>query len=239
MLYQRAPMTASTAAFLARVYGAPSVDELARSLPAAARVLDVGAGYSELGQVVARLRPDIAWTNLDLNYPPGEVRADNLTHVQGDVLANTSRGPYDRIYAFWVLPHIGLEGTAMIEQALTNMLRWLTPDGRLVVGPLLAHRTGSAATNYLTATLAADAADIARIAHASSVPSDQVWFYRAMNRAGLMTIKNGERTGQTPTRLGLWEFATRRYVDVRSARGLYLCARFGIFLAVEKLRSLT
>ncbi len=248
-LYKLAPVTASTAKFLAIVYGASSIEDYAQSLPRSARILDVGAGNSELGRVVAGLRPDVSWTNLDINYTSPELSRlqrdapENLKYINGNVLDSHELpdDTYDRIYAFWVLPHIGIEDPKLIGLAITNMLGMLknSTSSRLVVGPLVNKRTGSASTNYLTTELIKNAGkeDVAGLVTDSTVPKDQIGFYRAMNRAGLMTLKNEQRTGQKPTRLGLWDFKTRQYVKALSVRGFLLLARFRLYLVMEKIRS--
>jgi hypothetical protein len=85
------PTRERTADVLARRHGYRTVKELASSLPPRAAVLDVGAGVSSLGSVVATLRPDVRWINWDFSYHDKRTLKDvrqgtpsNLTFIAGD-----------------------------------------------------------------------------------------------------------------------------------------------------------
>jgi hypothetical protein len=120
------------------------------------------------------------------------------------------------------------------------MLSLLKNDktSRLIVGPLMRKRTGKSSTNYKTAELLKKVSEerLAEVIRDCTARSDQVALLRAMNRAGLTTLKNEQRTGQKPTKLGLWDFKRREYVKALSIRGFFLMARFRIYLAIENLR---
>jgi len=248
-LYKKAAITASTAEFLVKAYGASSVEAFSKALPQSANVLDVGAGDSELGRVVAGFRPDITWTNLDIEYSPSVLSRlengapRNLKFMNADILDSNSlpKNSFDRVYAFWILPHLGLEDPLLVKTAMVNMLGFLKEStaSELVVGPLVAKRTGQSSANYLTTTLSKKMSEkeLATIANDCTFPKERAGYYRAINRAGLATFKNGERTGQKPTKLGLWDIKRSRYVKAFSIRGLFLIVRFRIFLVLEKIRN--
>ncbi|QQS19758.1 class I SAM-dependent methyltransferase [Candidatus Saccharibacteria bacterium] len=248
-IYKRAPVTASTAEFLATVYGASSIDGYAMSLPCSAEILDVGAGNSELGQVITKLRPDIVWTNLDVSYTVDELThlrrkaPSNLKYKSGDVLNinDLPKPQYDIIYAFWILPHIGLEDPALIKVGIINMLKLLKSgrSSKLIIGPLMNKRSSVCSTRYLTTELRKNVSrrKLNEAIKDSSVPRDKVAYLRAMNRAGLTTLRNEQRTGQKPTKLGLWDYKHREYVKAFTLRGLLLMTRFRMYLAIEKAKT--
>ena len=59
-------MTDRGSEFLARKHGFVDLAHLQDWLPLEAHVLDIGAGYSPFGADVAKERPDIQWTNVDI-----------------------------------------------------------------------------------------------------------------------------------------------------------------------------
>lgn len=247
-VYELAPVSASTAEFLTKVYGALGIDEFTKSLPRSAQVLDVGAGNSDLGRVITNLRPDITWTNFDIEYSSAELNRlaqgapKNLRFLNGDILNPhvLRENSYDRIYTFWVLPHLGLENPSLIRVGIVNMLNLLKDNqaSKLTVGPLVAKRTGQVSTHYLSVEVDKNVSEVnlANIVWDCTIPKGQAGFYRAQNRAGLAIFKNRQRTGQNPTRLGLWDIQRGQYVKAFSIRGLFLMARFRIYLAIEKFR---
>lgn len=251
-LYKLAPVTGSTADFLAQAYGATNPEDFAERLPESAQILDVGAGNSELGRVVASYRPDITWTNFDRAYDTTRLERlkagapANLRFVEGDILAPVSdkaTGAYDQIYAFWVLPHLGLEDPALVRVGIENMLAMLHDtgeDGKLTVGPLVSSRTpDDPSTTFRVAETTKDAseAELTKLAEDSTIPSELAWTYRAINRAGVGVLRHKSRTGQEPTRLGLWDIQKDQYLKALSPRGLRLTGGLAMHLAVEKLRS--
>lgn len=249
-IYERAPMTASTAEFLSKAYGYAGIADFATSLPSAANILDVGAGASEFGKVITKLRPDITWTNLDINYTPFEMQRlsngvpKNLIYIFGDIL-NKSTLPnekFDLISAFWVLPHIGLEDEALVRKAILNLVSLLKTytTSKLILGPLINKRNQKRSTHYLTTELShkPSSARLEMAVHGSLLSRDAAISTRAMNKAGLTMLKNGQRTGQTPTKLALWDYKNRRYIKVLTPRGMLLIIRFGYYLSIEKIKTI-
>lgn len=143
--YLFAPMTGRRANSLAHRYGFRNHKELAAEIPENGLVADIGSGGSPLGSKVAGERPDITWVNFDYRYDDPAVveklRAKapaNVEYIAGDILdapsALTARR-YDRMYSFWLLPHLMLEDSTPGEQALDVMLSLIRDGGVLRTGP--------------------------------------------------------------------------------------------------------
>lgn len=143
--FRTLPTTGRSAAMLARRHGYTSVAALARSLPPDAAVLDVGAGASALGKEVARLRPDVRWTNLDFSYHDsrilGEARRDappNLVFVAGDATkldASVKPASMDAVFSYWLLPHLSLYAPDPALAAARQIYAAAKPGGMVAVGP--------------------------------------------------------------------------------------------------------
>jgi hypothetical protein len=142
------PSTGRTPHFLAKQYGFDSAVRFADALPEKAIVIDVGAGISRLGHFVTKHRPDITWVNADLAYANPEMLAeaskdapDNLEFVAGDVIAfspelHSFRGKADRVYSYWMMPHLSLNNMTLAEKAAGTMWELLKPGGQLAIGPI-------------------------------------------------------------------------------------------------------
>ena len=139
------PTTDRSADTLARRHGYGTVAELAASLPQHANVLDAGAGASALGSVVAKLRPDIHWINLDFSYHDKQILRDvsrnapkNLEFIAGDV---TRLDDYikptsiDTVFSYWLFPHLSLYDPQTAITAAEQMFKVTKPGGMLIVGP--------------------------------------------------------------------------------------------------------
>ena len=143
--YELAPTTARRARTLSRKFHFPGVKAMADSIPEGGAVLDVGSGLSNLGKVIAGLRSDISWTNADLMYDHRSIvtRARfNAPPNLGLVAVNATelveefgRAKFDRVFSWWMMPHINMESMLEAEDAAMNMLLVTKPDGVLAVGP--------------------------------------------------------------------------------------------------------
>ena len=147
--FEQYPMTASSADFLASVYGGVSIDAFSKSLPEGAEIVDVGAGLSVFGHEVASRRPDIVWTNFDNNYKETHVSSPfldglakrapfNLRYIKGDVIVmpDNQNGRYDKVYSYNLIPHILRADLSFGIDALRNITRMLSPEGTAMVGPI-------------------------------------------------------------------------------------------------------
>lgn len=151
-IYMKAPMTSRTGELFAYRQGYESVVELADSLPPGAQVLDVGAGKSSFGLRVCHERDDVEWTNADIRYfIPGMVdqlsrhKPPNLRFVPTDVLHLMETFPdeqFERVYSYWLLPHVSMAGRDMATQAARNILKVANPTGEVVVGPCRSRAAG-------------------------------------------------------------------------------------------------
>lgn len=141
------PSTGRKTLFQARQLGYDSVAAFAASLPKAAVVIDVGAGWSRLGHEVASMRPDVRWTNVDPCYASskvaeaGEDLPPNLTLLASDIVQGSAefkalKSSADLVYSYWLLPHLSLESEAPARAAVEHMYELLKPTGKLVVGPV-------------------------------------------------------------------------------------------------------
>jgi SAM-dependent methyltransferase len=138
---------------LARYYGYESASDLANSLPVGARIIDIGAGISDFGRVIASMRPDVAVTYFDLRYNNAELLAkaqgdkvlQNVSYMQGDILeieqSPLKLASYDRVFSSRLIPHIDLEDVDLARKAISNMGKLLNPDGEMMIlcrfGPLI------------------------------------------------------------------------------------------------------
>jgi 2-polyprenyl-3-methyl-5-hydroxy-6-metoxy-1,4-benzoquinol methylase len=142
------PSTGRTPRFLAKQYGFDSAKRFADAIPSSAIVIDVGSGLSQLGHYVAKARPDIKWVNADLAYANPELLArasqdapQNLQFICGDVIAfspelHAYRGKADRVYSYWMMPHLSLNNMTLAEKAAATMWELLKPEGQLAIGPI-------------------------------------------------------------------------------------------------------
>ena len=146
------PTTGRTPDFLAKRYGFKSLDALIDSLPARATVLDIGAGMSLFGHVVARRRPDITWINIDPYYTNPHAQAaiadapKNVRYMSDDLTVSiTPLGDIraDQIFSYWVLPHMSLVNDRPAEKLAGAMWELLKPEGKMTFGPDHPYRVGS------------------------------------------------------------------------------------------------
>lgn len=138
-------MTASSGEYLAKIYGrGASLQEFSACLPQNARIADVGAGRSNFGALVADRRPDIEWTNFDIQYSEGaeltslqQHAPNNVEYVQVDALNLPQKfhGRFNRVFSYHLVFHLLLESRELGQTALTSMLGLLNKDGILSIGP--------------------------------------------------------------------------------------------------------
>ncbi len=139
------PTTERSADTLAYGHGYKSLTDLAYSLPPQAKVLDVGAGASSLGSVVAQLRPDVHWTNLDFSYHDRQILKDisrdappNLTFIAGDVTKLddfVEPASMDAVFSYWLFPHLSLYDKRPALTAAVQVYKAVKSGGILAVGP--------------------------------------------------------------------------------------------------------
>jgi len=147
------PMTDRSGDELAERYGYTDLERLSTSLPSDSEILDVGAGLSNLGHMIASRRPDIQWTNLDIRYSPGRIHPitettlenlkftapDNVRYVAGNVLElprEIAAKRYAHIFSYYMIHHVSNNGREFGVQAIRNMLQLGEPGGKLSVGPV-------------------------------------------------------------------------------------------------------
>lgn len=140
-LYELAPVNGRDASIQAHYYGYASVDHLAADLPAGARVIDVGAGITNLGKEVAVRRPDISWVYFDRCYSSQELLRQaqgndtppNVSFTNGDITrieeSGLAAGSFDRVFSSRLVPHIDMESPELARLALSNMASLLRADG--------------------------------------------------------------------------------------------------------------
>ncbi len=142
--YQLAITTHRSSAMLAKVYGHPSVEALAMSLPSAATCLDVGAGASPLGVDVATLRPDIEWHNVDYSYlaepsilaEVSEGAPPNVCYIPGDITdPDLLTTEYDTVFSYWLWSHLSAHSDTPAQVAAQNVYVAASPDATFQIGP--------------------------------------------------------------------------------------------------------
>lgn len=156
--YERAAVTEHPAELLARKHGFENLAHLAETLPRGAEVIDVGAGASQFGSEVGSLRPDIHWTNFDINYRDEalleeqcKIAPDNVEYIAGDATRLTdyyAPSTFDATFSYGLLPHLSLEQGTLAKEAAMAMHAITKVGGLLSVGPrnplnnLIALRSG-------------------------------------------------------------------------------------------------
>ncbi len=144
--YLLAPVTGRRSSELIPAYGYSSLEACLHSIPDGGSVMDVGAGMSTFGLVIARHRPDVSVVNFDYAYKTKELREElqdaapnNLTYVPLDIVEGDVkewRGSFDLGFSFWLLPHLSLEkDVSPAQNAAENMLTMMKSSGQLRVGP--------------------------------------------------------------------------------------------------------
>jgi len=146
-------MTDRDADRLARMYGYMGVEDLSATLPDKAKVIDLGAGLSDLGHAVSHHRPDVNWINFDARYgntsfPTEEQTAiaqmqatapPNLTYVGGNVLNlpdEIRAKRFARVFSYYMFPHvIDYFGKETAAKAMRDAVNVIAIGGALSVGP--------------------------------------------------------------------------------------------------------
>ncbi len=143
---QRVPIYSRLSGKLALVYGYPDLTSFCDDLPENGVVLDVGAGASTLGLDVCQERPDVSWLNADICYEDEEKRQkliqdspSNLEFLPANVLnlqEYIGDKKFDRVFSFFLLPHIRLAGRKYAIDASRELIRAAAPSGKVSIGPL-------------------------------------------------------------------------------------------------------
>jgi uncharacterized UPF0146 family protein len=146
------PTTGRTPEFLAKRYGFSSLSALIHDIPKNATVLDIGAGLSLLGHAVAAKRPDIEWVNVDPYYKNSRHKLaakdapSNVKYLSDDITSPSSalaKVKAQRIYSYWMLPHLSVHSVKPVERAVGAMWDMLAPNGVMIIGPDKPHRVSS------------------------------------------------------------------------------------------------
>jgi len=133
------PSTGRRAEVLACRHGFDNLDQMQEyidSLQDGARIMDVGAGMSNLIDELAHKSPDKNFYKFDNNPATAKMWAnhENVTPVVGDVFSinDTLGGGFDAIFSYRMAHHFSFEQVCEIVNNLTNLL---TDDGELFIGP--------------------------------------------------------------------------------------------------------
>lgn len=246
-LFMESPMTASSVEFLAEMSGeGASVEEFAGRFPENARVIDVGAGLSNFGSHIAKLRHDIRWTNLDPHYenpgPQANLLAsakdnapENVEFLAGNVfeLDPSLLGQYDRVFSYNMISHMLRFDRNLGRTAINSMLGLLKPDGQLSVGPT----NGKMATadRWKTVTLPANATeeDIAKAEKLLTSPRLAGRYYDASLVSGVGAYPKKRFNPDAGKGIVLSDDGGQTTHSLLSPRGLQLAAR----LAAGALRA--
>lgn len=140
---QQIPTTGRKTAFQVHQWGFDDIASLAASLPQNAVIIDVGAGLSQFGDDVVRIRRDVGWVNVDPFYAhsstdkpkDSKVKYLPVDIVEPGKLLKDLTGKADTVYSYWMLPHLSLDGHEPAIKAIRHMYSLLCDDGMLIVGP--------------------------------------------------------------------------------------------------------
>lgn len=146
-IYHQAPTTSRSARRLSRMHDFSNPKKLAKFLPEDAKVIDVGAGASDLGATIAGLRPDIMWVNFDYSYKDPLIAEEvgrngtpeNLSIVCGDAtrLSEMFRSDtFDAVFSYWLMPHMSLGDDDQPARDMAEGIWDISKEGALIsVGP--------------------------------------------------------------------------------------------------------
>lgn len=234
------PSTSRSAGELAHRFGYLSVKSLAADLQPGARVLDAGAGQSNLGATVALLRPDIEWVNFDLRYNDPELLAraskdapSNLRFVAGDIAELPAHfGPdhFDRIFTYWLLPHLSLNDRRPAIVAVNNLLEVAKEDALIKAGPIgnrgKLRMFGSTKSVRKPADPAAYPAAIAQLSEATRLGVRTRKFQTSINRTGY-EMYGGTSAWTTGRGVGMRVYSKKQdaYIPFFTPTGLSLVGR--------------
>lgn len=245
-VYEKAITTDRPAEMLAYKHGFESVAQLAETLPQGARVLDLGAGASPFGKEVAKLRPDISWTNFDYSYQDPaileEVSQDapaNIEHTFGDAtrLADTYEPEsFDAVFSYWLLPHLSIDDPEPAKQAARSIFAVTKTGGLMSVGPkasqkrLPSMKSGKAIQIVKDEQLDADSyAD--KIVAETKLSKSVRYTQKLANEVATPffgTTRYGKREGRVPK---IYDPKTGEYVSALTRQGAGTVGRLAVAMA--------
>lgn len=241
--FEQNPITASSAGYLAELYGqGRSIDEFAEALPDNARIADIGAGLSDFGHQVAALRPDVLWTNVDVNYdecrrhPQFEQIAEaqkeapkNLKFVAASVLELPAelRGQ-DGVYSYNLVTHLQRIDRNLGRRALTGMVELLNDEGQLMVGPTNAKMATSERWNVTALPAGATPEEITRAQELLTTSRLASLYYNAADASGV-SLFPARRFGDQGGLIVSDDGGQTRH-SLASAQGVTMAARLALGL---------
>lgn len=250
--FQIISTTDRTADVLAYRHGYKSLKNLAESLPRHANALDVGAGASTLGKEVAKLRPDIHWTNLDYSYYDKQILQDasqgtppNLKFIAGDAAKLDEfikPASMDVVLSYWLFPHLASYDRETALIAASQLYKVAKTGGLMLVGPSKSpffrhpHPWGKSWRIVKTKDITADfySHEILRLTNLSSVDHRirDVLNVAAYEVFGTSYYVKG---GNIFTRM-VYNPASGKYIPAYSPQAIYLIGKFLIRAIVGFIR---
>ncbi|HSX36601.1 MAG TPA: class I SAM-dependent methyltransferase [Patescibacteria group bacterium] len=238
-------MTPSSGEYLARQMGETSLQRVAEQLPAEAKVLDMGAGNSDLGLLISWARSDSTVVNLDIQYANkagqlDEFRAnapDNITWLAaGGAALPFKEATFDQIYSYNVVSHFlrydAEQGRELGRKVLQEMLRVLKPDGEILVGPTVAHMKDKTRWGFAKLKHSQVGNTVESVLDELTAPESSSRIYRAMVSSGVGIFPRS-RFEWGKKGLLLSDPVTEDYHPVFSLRGI----RLGLRLAKALLKA--
>lgn len=244
--------TDRTAEVLAHRHGYGTVKDFSDSLPPHANILDVGAGGSSLGAEVARLRPDIQWTNLDFSYYDNQIlhnvshgAPNNLKFIAGDAAKLDEfikPASMDVILSYWLFPHLASYDRQTALTAASQLYKATKLNGLMVVGPskppLLRHPTPwsrswrAIKSKDLTADIYSH--EVLRLTNLSGAGH---YARDVLNKAAFEVFTTSYYVkGSNIFTRKIYDPASRKYVPAYSPQALYLVGKFLIRTIVGFIR---
>lgn len=151
-IYEQAVTTSRSAETLAKKHGFENLEDLVAMLPEGARVIDVGAGTSNLGKEACRLRQDITWLNFDYSYSNPDIMTEvsagsppNLQLIAGDATKLQELylpESFDAVFSYWMMPHLSLASDKPAQDAAKGMLSLAKNGAYVSVGPKVGKQKG-------------------------------------------------------------------------------------------------
>jgi hypothetical protein len=238
--FQQAQMTASSGEFLAGIYAnGATLADFAESLPANARIVDVGAGLSTLGAEVTAIRDDIEWTNFDINYRPDHpsykvvdeaaaLAAPNLIFRQGDILDLPADmlHSYDVACSYNLVTHYYRLKRSLGNRALMNVVTLAANrESKVIIGPTNGKMVTNKRWNAVTLDARATSEEIKEAQRLLTSPRAANVYYNASQASGIGVYPGARFSPPAKDRLVLSDDGGQTHHRILSKEGLALTAR--------------
>lgn len=168
--YLMAPSTCRSADKVSQHHGYKNAEHLAENLREGSRIIDVGSGFSNFGEVVVGiLGSSVDWTNFDLCFNPSTDTPpqlpDNLHNVHGnvfDIQEIFGCGQFDYVFCNFMMQYFSLITRRPAVRAARGIIDIAKDGGSIYVGPARRPRASMHIVKHLDLDIDQCADDIAR-----------------------------------------------------------------------------